>query len=969
MLCQFARLAGKFLAMDVRTLEYHARGNNEQEPDLGARGYLCAFSFLLRKEEHSHIGRNLETHYCWNWDDDAALMSDSFQTEGGSITALAKLIRGQLRLMSHNPKVVDNFTDPCRIAWKIFIDAFRVVEDGDQKHPTIKEAAELKINQGYEFYNIMAAGLETIIEKHVTFLSPEAAAAHLNCLPDFLKLATQLEIAPVRDLLETSRRQHSMLARKKFPTVISQLWKFNVLKKLITSAQMQLRVVGVTTMCSDLLFLYQQNKGPDPPTSPILLIFADFVLDNQLVDYIVGIGSHPEIINESNNILGFLIVTKTYKPAQTDKIWQTVMTSQDPRVVEAILRMVMRCLNLYDYRSLLYICKKLCDVPIESFTVPMREFSQNLFKELVSKAMSEQPQYLGAPPYDLCVRLIRESSIVSPECPAGYPDIQTFAAGRFRDLLNHGPGPEARNAIYLSCLEDISSRTSTAPGSICVVNALVRQNLADLRKLCNEHGLTQLVIEELELAVAADRHSTARNSPAGNARRELLMALIVHEPATINPDLGKRLWDVLVGSESKSAIERNSSWLILNNAVKKSSTRNVFLASCYRDYLPELPPYCFTSGALDFAREAIIAWLDQIRHDFMAEERPFESPALDQLWRMILTAPQNTIDAAAINILVEVYVDSSLILGLPRAKARTIHLALVDRCLDQLKTAASKLKSFSDGASSGSDEGMVIVASEDQFQEQEKIFARSLAVLREFLRAYQSKPQFATPKARSLTTVTTTEMGGEPLTLKYQSFDGNNHTEVKSLTIGKLNTAAALFASLQKATGFKNYKVYCGGKEFDPDEVEVCKSLDDLNLNGLVLIQRREDSDGLPGHLNGTKQTIEHEIMKHFEDLWTYLCMHEKVAQEVRLYFPPLLLDTNSSTKIYYFLVKFPVHERLLRDFDTDTPHSEIFPLGQPFKSLYAIHALKEYIISQTQKVSVNACFDITRLLILNREV
>ncbi len=228
----------------------------------------------------------------------------------------------------------------------------------------------------------MAAGLETIIEKHVTFLSPEAAAAHLNCLPDFLKLATQLEIAPVRDLLETSRRQHSMLARKKFPTVISQLWKFNVLKKLITSAQMQLRVVGVTTMCSDLLFLYQQNKGPDPPTSPILLIFADFVLDNQLVDYIVGIGSHPEIINESNNILGFLIVTKTYKPAQTDKIWQTVMTSQDPRVVEAILRMVMRCLNLYDYRSLLYICKKLCDVPIESFTVPMREFSRTFSRSL-----------------------------------------------------------------------------------------------------------------------------------------------------------------------------------------------------------------------------------------------------------------------------------------------------------------------------------------------------------------------------------------------------------------------------------------------------------------------------------------------------------------------------------------------------------------------------------------------------------
>jgi ubiquitin carboxyl-terminal hydrolase 34 len=94
--------------MDVRTLEIHARKNNDQEPDLGARGFLCAFGFLLRKEEHSHIGRNLETHYAWNWDEDAALMSDSFQTEGGTILALTKLVQGQLRLMSRNPKVVDN---------------------------------------------------------------------------------------------------------------------------------------------------------------------------------------------------------------------------------------------------------------------------------------------------------------------------------------------------------------------------------------------------------------------------------------------------------------------------------------------------------------------------------------------------------------------------------------------------------------------------------------------------------------------------------------------------------------------------------------------------------------------------------------------------------------------------------------------------------------------------------------------
>ncbi len=60
---------------------------------------------------------------------------------------------------------------------------------------------------------------------------------------------------------------------------------------------------------------------------------------------------------------------------------------------------------------------------------------------------------------------------------------------------------------------------------------------------------------------------------------------------------------------------------------------------------------------------------------------------------------------------------------------------------------------------------------------------------------------------------------------------------------------------------------------------------------------------------------------------------------------------TNFKTQIYYFLVKFPVYERMLKDFESGVSHTEIFPTGQPFKSLYAVHSLREYIASQSQKV------------------
>jgi len=95
--------------------------------------------------------------------------------------------------------------------------------------------------------------------------------------------------------------------------------------------------------------------------------------------------------------------------------------------------------------------------------------------------------------------------------------------------------------------------------------------------------------------------------------------------------------------------------------------------------------------------------------------------------------------------------------------------------------------------------------------------------------------------------------------------------------MGKLNTAASLLASLQKATGFKSYKVYCDGKEFDPDEAEVCKSLDDLNLKGLFWFKRRDDLEGSPGHSSGRQAS--NQKSRNTLMIFGYLSMHDKLLK------------------------------------------------------------------------------------------
>lgn len=810
----------------------------------------------------------------------------SFQAGGGSLSNLAKLDEEQVKLVSRFPKLVDNLSEPCRLITRILHEATSSVGQGGQHHRQPMEPPRQQLTRAYDFFKTMSACLVSIIEEHVTFLTPDSAQTIVNSLTTILYTTLVYDNSATRELIVDKCDEHPEIPSRYAPKVISLEWKFTILKMLITSAQMQLRVVGVTTMCTDLLALHNMHKGNDVSQNSLLLYFAGFVIRNKIMEYLVGVASHPEIINESHNILGFLIVTNTYKPSLVSTIWQTVITSQDPRVVEAILRMLQRCFNLQRYEDLVYLCKMGSSLPIESFTVAMRDFCDELLRVLMDKASHEGVQQIDAPPYDMCVWLLRESSRITPESPTGYLDIQTFATARLRDLAGRGISDQIREEIYLQCILDVSSKSATAPGSICVINILLMQKMeADLRKLTIEHCLTSLVVQELESAVAEDRFTftpSVRNSPVSLARRDLLLSIILNEPGTLTAELGTKLWNLLVGCESKSVADRSTSWFILNNAVKKSSVNNAFIATCFETHLPALPPHCFTTGSLEFARAALSAWLEEVRADFVREDRTFDSPALEQIWRMVLTAPPNSIEAQSTHTLVEVYIDSAFILSLPRAKARSLHLALVDRCLRQLASAAAKLQSFDQqGESSGEDTGMTEAASEAEFHEQELIFARSLAVLRDFLRAYQCKPLFATPKPRASLSSVPNAVKGEPMTVKYQSFDGGKHTEVMTLTLGKLNTAAALVTSLQKATGFKSFKLYYGGKGFDPDEIEVSKSLEDLNLSGLVLVQKRSEED-ISGLTQGTKTSLELEVTKHMDELWGYLGMHDKVAQEVR---------------------------------------------------------------------------------------
>ncbi|ORY59104.1 uncharacterized protein BCR38DRAFT_488847 [Pseudomassariella vexata] len=937
---QLARLSAHFVVLDILALQRVLVDEDFKELYLMSPTFLICLGNVTRKEESE-----LYNGYAVETVPEVTELLHIFQKfPGGSMSKLYQLAELQTSLLSRFPRAtMDNLMGICNIADGIIRDSFQRLSSSPGLSHSLDDRSRKNLVWGFRLFKTASSAVATIMDKSVNHLSGDSAHALIRFLTPIFLYSLQGDHEEAAKLVQEHRANHPEAPHSCTYDAISNEWRFGVLSNLIRSRQMQLRVVAVGCMSNDLVGLWKRcsNAGEDSAQSEYLRYFAIFLTNTGLVDYILGPTCHPEITQESSNIIGFLMVTKTYAPAQTDLFWQTVTSTQDPRIAEALTRMLAKILHLMYPDSLAYLCEKLHSLPIEAFTPQMRELFDQLVKALHSRMALSGPAHEFTP-YRLCLRLLRESSVYGQQGLIAHPDVHQFAMAKIKELLQlpGGMSAEIRSDLLRSCISDIEAKTTTTSGSLSGLYMMIRQSLVrDLTSLVTEFDFARLLVDELESTIAIARgvgFVPVFAAQIGNARRELLVNTIVNHGSTINSDQGKRLWDLLVGNGAACQDDRKMAWQVLNTAVKRSDCENAFLRACLQEYLLDLPPRCYCEGALEFVRAELLP-LANDTNGILFEDGSAEARVIELLWQMILRAPAQTIESQAIHTLVnDVYVDSKSIMSFPLHRARKVHFSVVNRCLQQLEAAAQKLKAYGDDISSRDDDSMVIVPSEEQQREQELKFTRSLAVLRAFLRTLQGKAHFAAPDLRSLMLQSPGPVEGESAELKYQSFDGDSQTEVKPLTIGRRNTAAALLASLREATGFDNYRIFYRGVALTPSEDQICKSLEDLDIHdGLILVKREMVSS--PVKVKPGASSLEIEILSHFKDLWEYLSMDEKLARE-----------------IYHFLVKLPADQSILEAFEaSSTSYRDIFPLGQPFKSLYAIHALREYLSTRRLKTQV----------------
>lgn len=775
---------------------------------------------------------------------------------------------------------------------------YRLLRDTDRfDSADLPESLRHITTKAYDMFRVADSTLQSFVSKQMPALShtiTEVMVTHLtHMLNSIVACDDQITAAILQGLPNVS-----FVLRSQFgPAIVELTWKFQLLRKCFQEGRMEIRVQGVELMQQELVnnlysgFMHRDATQWDQPVAQYI---ADLILEHKLVQYLVGVESHVQLINRCGNIFGFLAVTHRYTDAETDAIWKAVCTSQDSRVVDAILNTLNGVVPIAQYQVLLYLTAKLNDVPLQSFDGTMIQYAKCLLYNLQFKWKSETHDAgikMDMPPYHLCIRLIRQSAANKSLAPQKQREIVAFATEKLKSLLAEGPSDADRKSIYKECVEDISGARQFATGSLSAILALLGDRYKEgILSLASTYDLPSLLIEEFASWVETERLQELTVAALFEQlvpRLNFIAYIIMCAPQKVGFESGQRLWDLMVGPRSLNEAARDRAWVMLAEVIKTCRTRNLFIDRCIINYLPTLQPsYFATRQSLSFLEQVIgyESGLQDIPTD-EKEQRP-PSSGIELLWHLSVVVPPRTIEMEAINKLVFLYLNTPDGQNSPRRITEFVYIEVVERCIRQLTAAASKLKAYCDGTSSGEDDSMVIVVSEEDLIAQRLSFTRSLLIMKEFVKGARSRPTFSPPRQ----TVTWApqedhDVKGKPMNLPYQTFSGSACSGILRIDVGDEETLEDLSQRLRVLSGFAEFTLIAGGRRLDL-EANRFRTLEEMKIdqNNFLLVKKALHADSADEvAIMPDLKPLEGEIMKHFATVYDLLTMEDGLAKEVIL--------------------------------------------------------------------------------------
>jgi ubiquitin carboxyl-terminal hydrolase 34 len=657
-----------------------------------------------------------------------------------------------------------------------------------------------------------------------------------------------------------------------YPALAANAWKFKVLRKYVIRGNMALRVMSIATMDAALVELWREFSNVDPSCKhPVIQYLADFLLEGQVVDYIVSVDSHPQLISRSGNIAGFLVIAHRWSDDQADAIWRTVSLSPDPRVVAATMTMLRSIINLMTVTDRLYLCTKLYELPVDRYTLDILRFFRGLTASLADNNNIQSIDYDGrgptARPWNVCLRVIRETA-PSRASNKNLLDLHFEAFDQLR-LLTVAISSDERHSIYLECAQQIAEDSEKATGNFRIICLLAQYPYADDALFFQENqSLMRSVLKEIPSFVEKEAQigPYTYQSQALYHRLDFLRMAISHPAMVIPSDLFKILWGHIVGGQALSNEARDVAWQLLLNGIK-ASPEDEFCKQLVSSYLPSMDAQLYTPGLFEFVASYNFPITRQMVQTEQGNDTLLQIPGASLLWPIILSSPAGTIEDRAARLLATRYVKVVEADGILLSEVEKAHVALVEQCMHGLRIAIKALPKQAEAGtkterSESEDDAKVQHTSEVHVE-------RILLFQKLLLECVRQRPEFNRGRRvdSKVDAMDTDVPFGNAITIRYQC--GNDR---QSVTMASDHTLDDLYRRLCHATGFTKINLFARGQRLKVFEKAALK-ISEVDFGGQVIVQRADGAEltrPLP-ELTAGSSVFETAIVKHFDELFAWM--------------------------------------------------------------------------------------------------
>lgn len=600
-------------------------------------------------------------------------------------------------------------------------------------------------------------------------------------------------------------------------------------------------------------------------------------------------------------------VSGTYTDSNTDDIWKTIIESQDARTVHEVFNLLSLCFNVYNLPELYYICHKLLDLPFRQYDQHVVGFTQNLFNNVRQRVGTPHltADFVTNPvTRQLCIRLLREATVhenleleqavmIRREFTPQLTSLLTL--GRAESSLMTISEDEQR-AIISDAAARIEIHHDGAGGDLFTLNSMIPLMSWDsIPVLVENFNLTALLVAEFvhlrdQYRLASEERECISSFVALYDISATTLYHFIHWlPKTFSPELVEVLWKSYFTSPELSPIIRARSWETLTHALRLKQPRdeNSVLDLIIDKHLQSLGPADYCERLLEFIKMSVSYTIRQTPHTLTETEEVIIIPGIERLWKIVLEAPPNTVENEATDFIIRQYLDHNLITRQAKAAIDLTHSSLVDRCVRQVMSSASKLKSYTDGILSEEDEPMVIIASEDEIRAEELRFERSLLFLRKFLEGMKLRPRYSPLPTKSPGLPDFPGKRGETLELSIQIHGSKYVTEeIQKLQVGSENTGDELFKYLNDTSGFTQFSVFHHGQKAIIEDSNTILAETKL-IQGLMLVMKTANTpDNVPTRSARASSPVDNKIMHHFDELYDLLDADERLSREVYSFHP-----------------------------------------------------------------------------------